>query len=55
MLQDEFPPTHPWFKKISIWIDLGYIGFAKDYECEKLKIPFSNEIKIKCTSYGKIV
>ena len=47
MLQDEFPPSLPWFEKISVWIDLGYIGFAKDYECEKLKIPFKKPYKTK--------
>lgn len=47
MLQDEFPPTLPWFKKISVWIDLGYIGFPKDYECEKLKIPYKKPYRTK--------
>ena len=47
MLQEEFPPSLPWFKNISVWIDLGYIGFAKDYECEKLKIPFKKPYKTK--------
>ena len=35
MLQDEFPPSMPWFEKLSVWIDLGYIGFEKDYEEQK--------------------
>lgn len=47
MLQEEFPPLYEWFKKIAVWIDLGYIGFAKDYECEKLNIPFKKPYKTK--------
>jgi hypothetical protein len=47
MLQEEFPSSFPWFEKISVWIDLGYIGFAKDYECKKLKIPFKKPYQTK--------
>ena len=47
MLQEEFPPSFPWFEKITVWIDLGYIGFAKDYECGKLRIPFKKPYKTK--------
>ena len=47
MLQEEFPPSLPWFEKISVWIDLGYIGFAKDYKCDNLKIPFKKPYKTK--------
>lgn len=45
MLKDEFPPAHPWFKYIKVWIDLGYIGFKKDYEVEELKIPHKKPYK----------
>jgi hypothetical protein len=47
MLQDEFPPSTPWFDKLSVWIDLGYIGFEKDYECKSLQIPFKKPYKTK--------
>ncbi len=47
LLQEEFPPSSPWFKKISVWIDLGYIGFAKDYICKKLNIPFKKPYRTK--------
>jgi hypothetical protein len=40
MLKEEFPPLFPWFEQLSVWIDLGYIGFAKDYEYKILNIPF---------------
>jgi len=45
MLQEEFPPSHPWFEYFKVWIDLGYIGFAKDYEVKELKIPFKKPYK----------
>lgn len=47
MLKEEFPCSQSWFVKTSVWIDLGYIGFAKDYECEGLKIPFKKPYKTK--------
>lgn len=47
MLREEFPPSMPWFEQLSVWIDLGYIGFAKDYECENLKIPFKKPYRTK--------
>lgn len=47
MLQEEFPPTMSWFEKLSVWIDLGYIGFAKDYVCKNLNIPFKKPYKTK--------
>lgn len=47
MLQEEFPPSIPWFKNKSVWIDLGYIGFLKDYECLKLQIPCKKPYKTK--------
>lgn len=47
MLKDEFSPEFPWFEKFSVWIDLGYNGFAKDYKCENLNIPFKKPYKTK--------
>lgn len=47
MLKEEFPPAHPWFKDICVWIDLGYIGFVKEFECDRIKIPFKKPYKTK--------
>lgn len=47
MLQEEFPACYAWFEQLSVWIDLGYIGFVKDYECKKLNIPFKKPYKTK--------
>lgn len=45
LLKEEFPPEHSWFDQVRVWIDLGYIGFVKDYKTEKVKIPFKKPYK----------
>ncbi len=39
MLKGEFPPELDWFKKFSVYIDLGYLGFDKLYPCKALFLP----------------
>ncbi|MFT4666239.1 MAG: hypothetical protein ACI8YQ_004647 [Polaribacter sp.] len=53
MLQKDFPPSHPWFKYLSVWIDLGYIGFEKDYIVRKINIPFKKPYKTKANPEQK--
>jgi hypothetical protein len=40
MLQEEFPATHDWFKDFLVYIDLGFLGFDKDYDCKKTQLPY---------------
>lgn len=41
MLKDEFDPQEAiWFDEQGIYVDLGFLGIAKDYEIDKLHIPF---------------
>lgn len=47
LFKQEFPPEFPWFKQSEIWIDLGYLGFGKDYEPLSLNIPFKKPYKTK--------
>lgn len=47
MLKEEFSTKMDWFKQIIVWIDLGYLGFAKDYIAKKLNIPFKKPRKSK--------
>jgi len=47
LLKDEFQPGIPWFKHLSVWIDLGYIGFQKDYQSAKTNIPIKKPYKTK--------
>jgi len=47
LLKKEFPPNLDWFSQLNVWIDLGYIGFAKDYVVKHLHIPFKKPYKTK--------
>jgi hypothetical protein len=38
-LKAEFPPEVDWFAQFKIWVDLGYLGFQKDYRTLELHIP----------------
>jgi hypothetical protein len=40
MLKEEFPPQKSWFINHEIQLDLGFIGFDKDYQCKKLRLPY---------------
>ena len=39
MLKKEFTPTLDWFSTCSVRMDLGYLGFNKDYVCESYYLP----------------
>jgi hypothetical protein len=39
MLKSEFPPSLDWFKNFSIRVDLGYLGFGKDYAYKQVFLP----------------
>jgi len=45
LLKEEFPPQYNWFKRLRVWIDLGYLGFAKAYQTKQLNIPFKKPYK----------
>lgn len=47
LLKEEFPTSQKWFEQLGVWIDLGYIGFAKDYLVKDLKIPYKKPYKTK--------
>lgn len=47
LLKNEFPTSENWFKQLRVWVDLGYIGFAKDYISKELKIPHKKPYKTK--------
>lgn len=38
-LKHHFPPDQPWFSELSIEVDLGYLGIAKDYDCKAVSQP----------------
>ncbi len=47
LLKKEFDPSKSWFENLTVWIDLGYLGFVKDYECEQVNIPHKKPRKSK--------
>lgn len=47
LFKKEFPPNLDWFSQLNVWIDLGYLGFAKNYEVKDLQIPFKKPRKSK--------
>ena len=45
----DFPSVSDWFAQFKIWVDLGYLGFAKDYKTLELHIPHKKPRKSKST------
>ena len=39
MFKEEFPPEQDWFKPFRVRVDLGFLGFEKDYVCKELLLP----------------
>ena len=39
LFKSEFPPEQAWFVTFKLWMDLGYLGFADDYQTLELPIP----------------
>lgn len=39
MLKEEFPPALGWFNNFKVRLDLGYLGFDKDYACAQVYLP----------------
>lgn len=48
-----FPTTKPWFAKKKVCVDLGFLGFAKDYEHLKVSIPYKKSKKKPLTDDQK--
>ncbi len=47
IFKEEFPTQEAWFKCLSVLVDLGYQGILKDYQGEKIQIPFKKTRKSK--------
>ena len=39
VLRFEFDPNMSWFAPFECFVDLGYLGFEKDFPCKTLQIP----------------
>ena len=53
MFKLEFPPGQPWFTNLNVRLDLGFVGFDKDYECKKLHLPNKKPKKQELTAEQK--
>ncbi len=46
-LKAEFPANQDWFAHCKVWVDLGYLGFQKDYRTLELHMPYKKLRKSK--------
>lgn len=53
ILKAEFPPQQDWFENLEVRLDLGYLGFEKDYKCKKLHIPHKKSKKSELSQEQK--
>ena len=50
MLKSAFDPDREgWFSNKKIWLDLGYVGFEKDYPADEVQIPIKRPRRKKKT------
>lgn len=47
MFKKEFNPELDWFENFTVYVDLGYLGIAKDYKIKNLFIPHKKPRKSK--------
>lgn len=47
LFKEEFPPDFDWFTIFKLWVDLGYLGIANDYDAREVKIPHKKPRKSK--------
>ena len=53
MFQREFPPGQDWFTTFRVRLDLGFVGFDKDYDCKELFLPHKKPKKQELTAEQK--
>jgi hypothetical protein len=54
-LKTEFSPDYEWFKDYKVRIDLGYLGFDKDYVCSQVYLPYKKPKGEDLTCEQKLV
>ncbi len=52
-LKHEFPANDGWFRDLPVSLDLGYQGFAKDYDCQLVSQPFKKPKKAELPAEKK--
>ena len=46
-MKSVFKPGFEWFRKVILWLDLGFLGADKDYENAKIHLPRKKPRKSK--------
>ena len=54
ILKAEFPPEKNWFEGKEVYIDLGYVGFEKEYKCSNVHIPHKKKKNQELTEDQKV-
>jgi len=47
LMKSIFKPGSAWFRKVSLWLDLGFLGTDKDYKGVKVYLPHKKPRKSK--------
>jgi hypothetical protein len=47
LMKKVFKPGLSWFKKVRLWLDLGFLGADKDYKKAKIHLPHKKPRKSK--------
>ena len=47
LMKKVFKPGLKWFNKVSLWLDLGFLGADKDYKIGKIHLPHKKPRKSK--------
>lgn len=53
ILKTELPPSEKWFEHFEVRLDLGYLGFDKDYLCKKCYLPNKKKKNTELTQEQK--
>ena len=53
LLKEAFPPGQKWFKKFKVRVALGYLGSAKEDECQELMLPHKKPKKAELSAAQK--
>ena len=53
LLKEAFPPGQKWIKKFKVRVALGYLGSAKEYECQELMLAHKKPKKAELSAAQK--
>ena len=47
LMKNVFKPGFPWFRKVGLWLDIGFLGADKDYANTRIHLPHKKPRKSK--------